>query len=678
MPSNTSSSMFFYRKFPKFSQWKQIFKVLTKKEKIILLIFFVLAATSFVFLISVFYFKNTKIAPAFGGTYTEGVIGQPRFINPVYGETNDVDRDLIELIFSGLMSYDKQGRIVSDLVKDYKISEDGKTYEFYLKENIFWHDGKPLTSDDVIFTIKTIQNSDYKSPLRANWLGVETERISDSAFRFKLKSPYNAFLENCTIKIMPRHIWENIPVENFIFSLYNLQPIGSGPFKFKELKQNETGTIKTLTIEANKNYYMETPHISEITFQFFDKKEDLMTAAKKKEIDGFSLPSLNNGDVKNNEKPGNFVLYSFSLPRYFAVFFNTAKSNPSPSAKGEGSNIFSDKNVRIALNYATNKREIIERIGAASEQEIVRPIDSPILPEFFGYENPSQIYEFNIDETKELLEKAGFKEKEGGPREKIIERKPAFQFKSTLSLGSKGNEVEELQKCLAKEPEIYPEGEVTGYFGKSTKEAVARFQKKYSLDITNFGAVGKTTRQKLNELCTPPAQETLPLQFILTTVEQPQLIEAANILKDQWQKVGVSVEIKALDISGLKTVIKERSFDALLFGEILGALPDPYSFWHSSQKNDPGLNLSGYENKDVDKLLKEARETLDENQKKEKLEKFQDLLLKDAPCLFLYNPDYLYWLSEKIKGVEIQKIINPANRFSGVETWYVKTKRVWK
>ena len=86
------------------------------------------------------------------------------------------------------------------------------------------------------------------------------------------------------------------------------------------------------------------------------------------------------------------------------------------------------------------------------------------------------------------------------------------------------------------------------------------------------------------------------------------------------------------------------------FGEVLGSLPDPFTFWHSSQKNDPGLNLAGYENKEVDKLLKEARETLDESARKEKYETFQALLIEDAPCVFLYSPDYLYLISNKIKG----------------------------
>ena len=652
-------------RFPSFSQWKRIFKILHKKEKTTLLVLLVLALGSSIFLITNFYLTHTKVVAAAGGSYKEGVVGQPRFLNPIYGETNDVDRDLIELIYSGLMSYDNNGNPVKDLVSDYEISEDGKNYEFKLKDNIFWHDAKPLTSEDVVFTIKTIQNSDYKSPLRANWLEVETEIISDKSFRLKLKSPYNSFLESCTLKIIPKHIWNDVLPENFPLSFYNLKPIGSGPYKFKELRQTDSGFIKYLTLKANRNYYGSAPNISEISFLFFEKKEDLAKAVSGKQIDGFSSIYLNGG----SKIPKSFLPYSFSTPRYFSVFLNV---------KGD---ILSDKKIRQALNYATNKEEIVQTINSSIKNkygiETFKVVESPILPDFFGYNASSEIYNFDIEKAKELLDDSGFKENAEGKREKDINKVPAFQFKTTLSTGSQGKEVEELQKCLAKDPEIY-QGEITGYFGSATKEAVIRFQKKYSLDITNFGSVGKTTRLKLNELCTPPSQETLPLQLTLTTVDQPVLAQVANILKSQWEKVDASVEVKVLNIQDLKPVIKERNFDCLLYGEALGMLLDPYPFWHSSQRVDPGLNLSAYENKDVDQLLKDGREALDDSKKREKYEKLQDILIKDSPAVFLYNSNYLYLINDKIKGIEIKKIVDPAKRFSNIEDWYIKTRRVWK
>jgi len=655
--------------WPSKLQWRQFFKVLTKKERVAVSVFLFLFFGSFLFLAINFYFENTEIKPAEGGTHIEGVIGSPRFINPIYSESFDVDRDLVQLLFSGLMKYDSEGQIISDLAADYKIFEEGKIYEFYLKENVVWHDNEALTADDVIFTIKTIQNPDFQSSLRVNWLGVDMEKISEKALRFKLKNPSAVFLENCTVKIIPEHIWKDVSPQNFHLTTYNLNPIGSGPYKLKDSVQDEQGNIKSLNLEKNPQYFGETPKISQISFQFFDSEEQLIVAASLGKIKGFSIkPKKGPLLFKNTE----FQQYRLSLPRYFAVFFNP-----------EESKVLSENKVRQALNYGTDKEEIIKEVLG----ERGKVVDSPILPEIYGFETPSKIYEFNPEKARLILEEAGFLETENGNRVKIIKKEPAFQFKSNLQLGSQGNEVEELQKCLAKDPEVYPEGEVTGYFGNLTKEAVINFQEKYKKEIlepfeieAGTGAVRKATRAKLNEICFKPPEEVIPLKISLTTVNQPTLEEVASHLKTQWGNLGVEVEIKTFDISDYlkREVIKERSYEAFLFGEVLGLIPDPFPFWSSVQKRDPGLNLAMYENKKCDKLLEEARQSLDSDIRKEKLEEFQELLIEDAPAVFLYNPDYLYLVSKEIKGIDVKLIGDPSKRFSGIENWYFKTKRVWR
>ena len=371
--------------FPKLSQWKQLFKILKGTERIIFLVFVGLALISAIYLAVDFYINNTKVVPGYGGTYTEGVVGQPRFINPVYGETNDIDRSLIDLVYSGLMTYDKDGKIVPDLAKSYQVSDDGKTYTFQLKDNLYWQDGLPLTADDIIYTIKTIQNSDYKSPLRANWLDVDVEKTSDTSLTFNLDSPYNSFLENCTLKIIPEHIWKNVLPENFALYADNLQPVGSGPYILSSLNQSSSGFIKSIGLTANSKYYSKLPYISNIYFQFFNTKEDLINAANQKTIDGFSITSLDDNEAlaekdihqgwNTNEK---FNVYSFTMPRYFAVFFNTDKSK-----------ILSDSQITQALNYSVNKPELIQKITDEFKEKS-SIVNSPILPDYYGY-SPSTV-----------------------------------------------------------------------------------------------------------------------------------------------------------------------------------------------------------------------------------------------------------------------------------------------
>lgn len=656
------------QKWPSRKQWAGIFKVLTKKERAALLIFSALFFGSAFFLTMSFYLKNTETKPDFGGDYAEGLLGSPRFINPIYSAINDTDRDLVELIFSGLLKYDGNGQILPDLA-ECNVEEEGTLYKCYLKENVLWHDGKKVTADDVLFTIKTIQNPDYKSPLRANWLGVELEKISDREIHFKLKKPYGAFLERLIIKILPEHIWQNISPQNFPLATYNLQPVGSGPYQFKKIKQTESGSIAYLELQRFENYFGKKPYLTRLNFHFFETEDALIKSANKRELKGFSIGSFKNYD--SIQKNG-FNEYLLPLPRYFAAFLNPDKSK-----------FLAVLEIRQAINYGIDKEEIVKS-ALRGKGEVA---ESPIMPEIYGFEPPSKIYEFNPQKAKELLAKSGFSPDENGIMAKVIKKEPAFQFKSDLLERSRGKEVEELQKCLLREPGVYPGGEVTGLFGPKTKAAVILFQEKYAKDILEpwgfekgTGLVSKSTRGKLNELCGGIAkEETERLSFSLTTAEDPTLKEVAEQLKNQLKKVGIEIKIETYPVSQLEqNFIKPRNYEILLFGEVLGAIPDPYPFWHSSQKKDPGLNLSKYEDKTADKLLEEARISSDPSDRAEKYQEFQDVLIGDSPGVFLYSSDYVYFVSGEIKGIEAKMIVDPSKRFASIENWHLKTKRDWK
>jgi len=648
-------------RLPSKKQWGQIFKVLTKKEKTALFVLSGIFLASFLSLIIVFYANRTGIKPGAGGTYIEGMVGSPRFINPLYAQGSDVDRSLVELIFAGLMKYDGEGKIIPDLAKNIEAKEDGKIYELYLKEGLLWHDGEPLTTDDVIFTLKTIQNSDYKSPLRGNYLGIEIEKIDELGMRFKLKSPYAGFPERLTFKILPKHIWENISPQNFLLTNYNLRPVGSGPYKLRGLKQDSANKI----ISVNLAIFKES-NIAQIGFKFFDTEEELIGAAKRGEVDGFSVSNPGDYGLFADKK---LTEYSLSLPRYFAVFLNPDKSR-----------FLADEKIRKALNFGTDKKEIVENILLNRAQAA----DSPILPQIFGFNEPSKIYEFNQAEAEKLIKETGFTKNENGIWAKT-EGGSTVEFKSDLKEGSQGAEVNKLQACLSGDSAVYPSGKITGYFGAETKAAVIKFQEKYADDILKpqgftegTGLVSKGTRTKLNEICSKPAKQTL-LKFSLATVEDPVLKNVAQKLKEQWAKIGVELEIQLYSVSQIEQeIIKPRNYEMLLFGEVLEIIPDPYPFWHSSQIKDPGLNLAGYESKSADKLLESARIILDQAERAKKYQEFQEILIGSAPAVFLYSPDYVYFVKDDIKGVDTKIIADPSKRFTNIKEWYIKTKRVWK
>ncbi|MDD4467256.1 MAG: ABC transporter substrate-binding protein [Candidatus Pacebacteria bacterium] len=651
------------KKWPSRKQWGLLFEVLDLKEKTLFLFFSLIFVLSFLFISLNFYFSNTKIVPAKGGVHIEGIVGQPRFVNPIYLES-DTDKDLVEVIFSGLMKYDENLGIIPDLAESYQVEEDGRTYRVFLRDGIVWQDGEPITSEDVLFTIKTIQNPDFKSHFRPNWLGVDIEKISEKEIKFKLKRPYASFLENLTIKIMPKHIWQDVPSQKFFTDIHQSEPIGSGPYKIKERKviQNITEYI---VLSKNPNYHGKEPFIEELKFVFFENEEKALSAIDKKEINGLYLSSI----IKTN-----LNVYRLYFPRYFAIFFNLEKSE-----------LLKDADIRKALNYGTDKNALVKNILKEKEDTLAeRQIaTSPVLPSLYKVKEPVNNYLFNKEKAGEIFDKAGFKLNQEGFREKIIEKENSFQFKTELKLGSRGKEVEELQRCLSRFEDIYKDGEISGYFGENTKEAVNAFQEKYREDILDpsglsegTGTVGNATSKKLNEICFKNSKDTIPLSFTLKTIEHPVLIKIGEILKTQWEEIGIKLNIEAVPREEREQeLIRPRNYEMLLLGTVLGGIPDFFPFWHSSQKEDPGYNFSLYENKDADKILEEIRETLDEEKRKEKMALLQEIIIKDAPSIFLYSPEFIY--IAKAKGIKTEKIADPSKRFADIENWFLRTKRIW-
>ena len=138
------------------------------------------------------------------------------------------------------------------------------------------------------------------------------------------------------------------------------------------------------------------------------------------------------------------------------------------------------------------------------------------------------------------------------------------------------------------------------------------------------------------------------------------------------------MSIGVLPTPELQQAIKDRNYESLLFGAVLNIDPDPFSLWHSSQKRDPGLNLSLYDNKAADTLLEEARQTLNPLERAKKYDDFQKLVIEDIPALFLYNPLYIHGQAKKVKGSNGKLISLPSDRFINIEGWYINTKRIWK
>ncbi|MDP2683572.1 MAG: ABC transporter substrate-binding protein [bacterium] len=387
------------KRFPSWKQIQYLPQYLSGKERLIIRGLLILIIISLGFLVVRFYQRHILYLPQDGGNYVEALVGQPSYINPVLAQS-DIDRDLTKLIYSGLFKYNENLEIEPDLADRYEISEDKKTYTIYLKPDILWHNGNSLLADDVLYTFEIIKDTEFNSPYASSFQGVELQRIDDHTISFTLPEPFAPFLSNLTVGILPGHIWNDVGPTNFRLAEYNTKPVGSGPYKFKELIKDREGTIKSYKIERNINYYSKQSYLDEISFKFYPDFESAINAINNNNVDGASYLPTN---LKENLTHKKTTIHELQLPQYTAVFFNQKNS------------LFKNEDLNKALSLGTNKERIL--LEALQGQGII--VDAPILEGFLGYH--PDIEKFNYDPTRAaaVLDEQGWKVPEdGGLRQK--------------------------------------------------------------------------------------------------------------------------------------------------------------------------------------------------------------------------------------------------------------------
>ncbi len=563
------------RRLPTARQWMQLPRFLSPFERRLaaLAMLFVLgggAALGYQFVTT-----YAEQVPAVGGQYTEGLIGYPHYINPLYASASDVDAGLARLVYSGLMRFDPQEGLVPDLAEAFTISEDEKVYTFTLREGLLWHDNEPVTSEDVFLTVSLMQNPDYRSPLSAAFSGIAVETLDTRTVQFTLTEPYAPFLSTMTVGVLPAHIWQNVSPANAQYTQLNLKPIGSGPYRFAKLTKDNDGNLRSMSFVRNEHYHRGAPFIEQLNFKFFLEEERLVQALRNKNIEGASI--LPYQDVNSFIDERSLTLQRPSLRQYTGAFFNL---------KSTGA--VADTKVRQALAAATDRHTLITTVHAGNAMAVATPLISG-MP---GYDPGATIPTVDTAAAATLLTEAGWTIPEGS------------------SVRTKGD------KTL-----------------------------------------------------------TIPI----TVLDRPELVAVAEELRHQWETVGVAVNVLPVSPLALQNeVLKGRTFDVLVTGELYSLFPDPYPFWHSSQVPYPGLNISQLVSKEVDDAISTIRSTADQTARTEAFSKFEDGVMTNTPAIFLYQPTYPYALPNTIRNVDLPAIVTPADRFADVHEWYMRMKPVFK
>ncbi|MFA6393042.1 MAG: ABC transporter substrate-binding protein [Candidatus Paceibacterota bacterium] len=582
-------------KFPKKQELVKALESFSKKEFYIFVGVVVVALISMFIILNKLNDKFLVDVPENGGSITEGIIGMPTLVNPVLA-LSDADKDLVSLVYSGLMRKNPDGTFIPDLAESYTISPDGLTYTFVIKKEATFHDGTKVTADDIIFTIDKIKDPLLKST-QNGWNIATVTKKDDRTVVFTLNKVYISFLDNMTIGILPKHIWQNVKDSEFNISPFNIKAIGSGPYKIKSVNKNKDGIPEEYVLKSFSDFTLGAPHISKLTITSFSNEKDLVQAILNGSINQAGGISSQNASAV--EKSSN-TIHTASTPRIFGLFYNSANNK-----------IFADPNVVKALNYAIDKQEIVNQVLYGYGTIINNPIPETI------FKNNNTSTGIDLDKANALLNKSGWVMREDGIRTK----------------------------------------------GGTTT-------------INKTRKVGKKTITEKVKVNNGPI---VRLGFSLTTGNTPELKRSTEIIKAELSKIGVDVNIeKVYEMGPLNQIIQNREYEALFFGQKISHESDLFSFWHSSQRKNPGLNISMYNNPKVDKILEDAQKTIDEEARNKKYKSFIEEFNKDLPALLIYSPKYLYTTSNELNNINLDTLINPADRFTSIYTWYANKDHVWK
>ena len=318
-----------------------------------------------------------------GGLFVLGIGSDPSIVNPLYANDR-VSLTLTHILYDNVYNV-KKGEIIYDgLAESITPSDDNLTYTLKLKENLKWHDGEAITADDLIYTYDVVldekQQTKGHSDLMNNDKPIAYKKLDDLTVEFKLEKPDATFIQGLAgIVPVPKHIFEG--ETDLAKSEKNKNPIGSGPFKFKEQKTGEL-----YQVERFDDYHGDVAKLDGIAFKVIPDANAQNLALENGEISASYVKSQNVDKFKDNDK---FDLYTFSEGMVDTIFFKV--SNPK----------MQDKNLRQAISYAIDKNKLIQ--GAYNGEEYATPAYSPFSLETQFVTDDVEKYDYNVEKAKELV-----------------------------------------------------------------------------------------------------------------------------------------------------------------------------------------------------------------------------------------------------------------------------------
>ncbi|MFA6522946.1 MAG: ABC transporter substrate-binding protein [Candidatus Peribacteraceae bacterium] len=714
----------------------RLLRTMTPWERWVLLALTLLFAASLVGLLRVFYLENTVLVPKTGGTYIEGSVGDLQPLNPWFTVRNDVNRDILSLVFSGLLRYNPQTRKIEDDLATVQVSGDGKTYTVRLKDGVMWHDSTekdphPVTADDVVFTFTSLQDPAFTNPLlQQNFRGVKVEKMDASTVRFRLDEPYSFFPSNLTLGLLPQRSFEGIPAGKLELATdFGFKPVGAGPYRVKNIV--ETSLSIEVTLERFDRVIPPPYRLDRIVFRIFPDYASLLSDLRN--LQGVRLVPRNaQGDPMI---PKRFRARTYALPQYVALFFNLDRKN------------LQDDKLRLGLQLGTDKQALVEKI----HQSVI--VDTPLLE----LDLKDWRYHFDSVAAQGALFASQWRLPEKDRLQRLLEQNeanntgvlhvspvirldtgavltltgaiadagdgyrlngvllarsptasgawvavlPTAHGTGSISFGSnllrltnpKGRIVDSAYvfrvKSSAENARAQEEQRVLQLFLKTRAGTAAEGQIVGTQDLfLDQGMLRLRTPKDPVNIRRNDAGEELTLR-LLTSNAPAEYRNVAEIIRSEWASLGVRVVIDIPENSQeFQDKLLKRDYDVVLFGQSLLDNLDSFPYWHSSGKQkltgdakdlrQDAYNLSQYASFKADALLEAVRRTTDEKERAQSLSELREVLKADVPAVFLYSPLYTFASRQDILGIELGSLSLHSDRFLTLNKWYVKQERVFK
>jgi peptide/nickel transport system substrate-binding protein len=551
----------------------RVLKAFTLEERVLSLVFLVLM--SFFTFRAVLFLINPMSAFADSGIFTEGVISsKPILINPLYTDFSQANRDVSALVFSGLLKYDPKLMAFVDDLASLKVEGEGKEYLCTLRDGVLWHDGEPLTIDDVMFTFEYIQNPEFQNSLiKANFQGVKIEKVDEKTVKFVLSSPNSFFVSNLNVGILPKHLLSDIAVSDLPVSKFNLQPVGTGPYRVLSPVEFANDGKQKVALKQFIDYYSVKPTITEIRFTVYPDEQMLL-----KDKASINIVSRVSGQVSELVYDERWNTEGYTLPQYTAVFFNTE------------SDVLKKSKMRIALLKLVNKEELM-----ATLDNKIR-VDTPLME----LNQEEWLNKPDLNEANGALFDSGYKFKKDDDGEVLEDE-----------VYRRGSDEKELELSL-----------------------VAR-------------------------------------QFIPGSYQASEIEKTVTYLIEAWKKGGVKINLQMLEEQDYLGALNKKEYDMILAGQSMGYNLDTFTFWHSSQIKEGGLNLSKFMSFAADQQIEKIRETFDKDDKQEREEKLAEIISNEVPAVFLYRPSYLLLTDGKVKNIKLSNLSYESDRFVNISDWCI-------